>query len=324
MRPDPADPAPPFAPGAPLEIAFVNNMPDLAARAAQAQFMRLVRSALDDAPFNVRCYLSPNVPRSESMRRQLGQTHEDLDALFTRGTDVLIVTGAEPLAAQLPDEPFWPDLARLVDWARDHTHASLWSCLAAHAAVQRLDGIARRRAPEKFSGVYAFQRDPDDWLMRDAGAQILTPHSRYNGLSRGELEDRGYHISSWSEAVGVDMFWRSEPSRFVFAQGHPEYDSDTLLREYRRDATRFLTGESAAFPRVPENYFAAQTEARLAAIEAPADAVGRANCRTMLNEILSAEKPEARWAPHAVRLYRCLLEPVLREKTLAAAQCAAE
>ena len=161
----------------PTEIAFVNNMPDLAASATQAQFLRLVRSASGDAPFNFRCYLSPLVARSEGMKRQLHQTHEDLDVLYLRGADALIVTGAEPRATLLTDEPFWPDLARLVDWARDHTVASLWSCLAAHAAVQRLDGIMRRRASEKFSGVYAFERNPEDCLMRGAGPRILTPLS---------------------------------------------------------------------------------------------------------------------------------------------------
>jgi homoserine O-succinyltransferase len=306
----------------PTEIAFVNNMPDLAASATQAQFLRLVRSASGDAPFNFRCYLSPLVARSEGMKRQLHQTHEDLDVLYLRGADALIVTGAEPRATLLTDEPFWPDLARLVDWARDHTVASLWSCLAAHAAVQRLDGIMRRRAAEKFSGGYAFERNPEDCLMRGAGPRILTPHSRYNGLDRIELERRGYHISSWSEAVGVDTFWRREPSLFVFAQGHLEYDSDTLLREYRRDALRFLAGERSTYPHVPENYFTARTRARLEEIKTHALTRGRDGCEDALDEILSNEELEVGWAVDATRLYRNWLALVAQEKNRTATQYA--
>jgi len=304
----------------PLEIAFVNNMPDLAAIATQAQFNRLVRSALGEAPFNFRCYLSPRVPRSEAMRRQLRQTHDDLDALFARGADALIVTGAEPRAALLTDEPYWFDLAHLVDWAREHTATSLWSCLAAHAAVQHLDGIMRRRAAEKFSGVYAFEKACDDWLMQGEGAAIVTPHSRYNGLARSELEQSGYHVSSWSEAVGVNIFWRREPSRFVFVQGHPEYDAQTLLREYRRDAIRFLAGERESFPRVPENYFSARTEARLEGLKASASARGRNESEEALDAILADEIPAFGWAADAARLYRDWLSPLLRQKRLSASQ----
>jgi len=211
-------------------------------------------------------------------------------------------------------------LQRLVDWARDHTSTSLWSCLAAHAAVQRLDGIMRRRAAEKFSGVYAFEKSRDDWLMRGDGATITTPHSRYNGLGRSELEQGGYHISSWSESVGVNIFWRREPSRFVFVQGHPEYDAQTLLREYRRDVIRFLAGERDAYPRVPDNYFTARTEARLESVKASASTRGRNGCEEALDEILANENLGFGWAADATRLYRNWLAPVVREKRLAASQ----
>ena len=304
----------------PLEIAFVNNMPDLAAIATQAQFSRLVHSALGEAPFNFRCYLSPRVPRGEAMRRQLRQTHDDLDALFARGADALIVTGAEPRAAQLTEEPYWSDLAHLVDWAREHTSTCLWSCLAAHAAVQHLDGIMRRRAAEKFSGVYAFEKRRDDWLMQGEGATILTPHSRYNGLARSELEQSGYHISSWSEAVGVNIFWRREPSRYVFVQGHPEYDAQTLLREYRRDAIRFLAGERESFPRVPDNYFSARTEARLEGLKSSALTRGANGSEEALDAILADEIPAFGWAGDATRLYRDWLAPLLRQNQLSASQ----
>jgi homoserine O-succinyltransferase/O-acetyltransferase len=36
------------------------------------------------------------------------------------------------------------------------------------------------------------------------------------------------------------MFVKYNRSLFVLLQGHPEYDSATLLREYRRDVGRFL------------------------------------------------------------------------------------
>jgi homoserine O-succinyltransferase len=180
----------------------------------------------------------------------------------------------------------------------------------------------RHRAEEKFSGVYAFERNLDDWLVRGADPMVTTPHSRYNGLARSELERSGYQISSWSESVGVNVFWRREPSHFVFMQGHPEYDAKTLLREYRRDVIRFLAGERDAYPRVPENYFTLRTEARLERFKARAVGRGREGHEEALDEILTAEDLEIGWAADSARLYHNLLAPVVREKGRAS-QCGA-
>jgi homoserine O-succinyltransferase/O-acetyltransferase len=297
-----------------IEIAFVNNMPDQAVKTTLAQFTQIIRAGAGVLPFRLRCYTLPGVPRSEEMRRLLPQTHEDIDVLYSRGADALIVTGTEPRAALLTDEPYWAELARLIDWARNHTVSSIWSCLAAHAVVQRLDGIARRRAEEKFSGVYSFKTSVDDWSIRGAGPRILMPHSRYSGLARADLERCGYNISAWSESVGVDTFWRREPSVFLFLQGHPEYHADTLSREYHRDVIRFLAGQRDTYPRVPENYFLLRTQARLESLRVHVLTDGRFGCEEALNEILSSEELELRWSSDATRLYRNWLAVVALEK----------
>jgi homoserine O-succinyltransferase len=51
----------------------------------------------------------------------------------------------------------------------------------------------------------------------------------------------------------------------VFLQGHPEYDPDSLLREFHRDIGRFLKGEREAYPQTPRGYFDAGATAALTA-----------------------------------------------------------
>ena len=63
---------------------------------------------------------------------------------------------------------------------------------------------------------------------------------------------------------GVDLFIKQAESLMVFLQGHPEYDADTLAREYRRDMLRFLRGETSAAPPLPAHYFPPQIAAALA------------------------------------------------------------
>ncbi|MGB1799289.1 MAG: homoserine O-acetyltransferase/O-succinyltransferase family protein, partial [Gammaproteobacteria bacterium] len=38
-------------------------------------------------------------------------------------------------------------------------------------------------------------------------------------------------------------------------QGHPEYDSISLMKEYKREIGRYINGEIKEYPPFPENYF---------------------------------------------------------------------
>jgi homoserine O-succinyltransferase len=178
-----------------------------------------------------------------------------LTDLWTDALDGLIVTGTEPRADELADEPYWNSLRRLIDWSAGHTISTVWSCLAAHAAVLHLDGIRRQRRPQKLLGVFVCERRGDHRLATGSGTAWSVPHSRYNDLPLGALEASGYNILSGSAQVGADMFTRDRGSLDVFFQGHLEYQPDTLLREYRRDVARYLAGEREDYPEMPHGYF---------------------------------------------------------------------
>ena len=301
---------------APLEIAIVNNMPDQAVEATFAQYERLVRRATRGCVYRLRSYALEGVHRSDTARRAILQTHDSVEALYARGADVLIVTGAEPRTEMLTDEPYWNDFTQLVAWARSNTYGALWSCLAAHGAVLHLDGIARQRVNNKTSGVFSCTTVAEDWATEGAPASIRVPHSRYNGLNRDDLLQHGYRISSWSGAIGVDTFWRREPSLFLFTQGHPEYAADTLSREFRRDVLRFLENRSAEFPLAPTNYFSFATQMELAQIKMRMGALDRGKLIDRLNQALAVDTPSATWAKDAERLYTNWFRQILAEKEL--------
>jgi homoserine O-succinyltransferase len=86
---------------------------------------------------------------------------------------------------------------------------------------------------------------------------LRVPHSRLNDLPEPALRACGYRVLSRSATAGVDAFVKEDDgsSLFVFFQGHPEYEADSLLREYRRDVGRFLRGERATYPAPPQDYF---------------------------------------------------------------------
>jgi homoserine O-succinyltransferase len=266
-----------------LTIGLVNNMPDSALKATERQFMRLVQAASGGTRVNFHCFSLSSVTRSKQAREHINHDYADIADLDRLRIDGLIVTGAEPVAANLPDEPFWNELTEIVDWARTNTCSTIWSCLAAHAAVKHLDGIDRHRLNEKCSGVYDCSKASDDWLTRGLPATLKVSHSRYNELRENELGAKGYEILTCSDIAGVDIFARQLESRFIFFQGHPEYDASSLQREYMRDLARFLSGERDSYPNIPVGYFDAATVAELEAFEQRA--------RAKRDPMLAAELP---------------------------------
>jgi len=240
-----------------LTIGLVNNMPDAACEATERQFLDLLRAATGNAIVRLKLFSIADVPRAEAARQELAARYRDIADLWDAPLDGLIVTGTEPRAANLQDEPYWSALSGLVDWARANTTSTIWSCLAAHAAVLHSDGVGRQPLDEKLSGVFDCQAVGDHSLLDAVGPPLRVPHSRLNDLPEAALRACGYRVLSRSATAGVDAFVKDDGDSplFLFFQGHPEYETDSLLREYRRDVGRFLRGERASYPQPPQDYF---------------------------------------------------------------------
>jgi homoserine O-succinyltransferase/O-acetyltransferase len=238
-----------------VDIGLVNNMPDTAMEATARQFITLLGSASRGIVVRLKLFSMPGIPSSDWRREHVGTYYSDFHDLWDTPLDGLIVTGTEPRAADLTSEPYWTCLSKIVDWAEENTIATVWSCLAAHAAVLHLDAIRRSPLKQKCFGLFEHTRTSDHLLLQGLSSPIRTPHSRWNELSEGALVSSGYVILSKSTTAGVDMFVKERKALFLFFQGHPEYDADTLPREYRRDVGRFLRGERDSYPEMPNQYF---------------------------------------------------------------------
>jgi homoserine O-succinyltransferase/O-acetyltransferase len=250
-----------------LVIGLVNNMPDGALHTTERQFNELLRAASRNVSTELRYFSLPGLSRGPGAHEYLSQTYEDIRQLWSGPIDGLIVTGTEPRAERLQDEAYWPALADLVDQVNDHALPTIWSCLAAHAAVLHMHGIQRRPLREKLSGVFECKRIIDHEIMADGPSQWCVPHSRQNDLPEEELVANGYQVLSRSPEAGTDMFIRQHGALAIFLQGHLEYDSETLFREYRRDVRRFLAGERDTYPAMPRGYFDTSAAAALAVFQ---------------------------------------------------------
>jgi homoserine O-succinyltransferase/O-acetyltransferase len=251
--------------GPPLTVALVNNMPDSAFVGTEEQFRQVVAAAPGGASVELGLYTITEIPRSAAIASVIESRYQGLDHLWANPPDALIVTGTEPKQARMPLEPSWPYLARLLEWAADSVPTTLLSCLAAHACTLLFDGIERVPREVKCSGVFDGVVNHGHPLATGLGTRVQLPHSRLNDVPEAEIVRAGYQIvvGSGRSKVGwaVATCQRGD-GLFVLCQGHPEYGTDSLLREYRRDVRRCLFSDGALpYPRLPEGYLSAEAAA---------------------------------------------------------------
>ena len=291
-----------------LVIGIINNMPDSALRSTERQFGSLLAAASGSRRIELRYSSIPEVPRGAEASERVLDAYWPLAKLLDARLDGLIVTGNEPRAASLRDEPYWARLGEILAFAEGHVPSSIWSCLAAHAAVLQLDGIERRRLAKKRSGVYTHELSCDHQLAAGLPDSLPTPHSRWNDLAEGDLVRAGYQILAASPSNGVDVFLRQRASLLVFLQGHPEYEPETLLREYRRDVKRFVDDEISQFPDIPTGYLSAAAEQALLEFRDRALSRSSRSIADLFPYEAAASGIDNRWRPPAVRFYRNWLD----------------
>jgi homoserine O-succinyltransferase/O-acetyltransferase len=294
----------PGASGEAIVIGLVNNMPDSALHSTEGQFGELLQAASGTQKLRLRLSSLPELPRGAEAREHIGRGYFPLEELLAGPLDALIVTGTEPRAPVLTEEPYWPSFVELLSFAREHTVASIWSCLAAHAVVLRLDGIERQRLTQKRCGVYEHTILYEHSLMAGVSEPMPMPHSRWNELAPAALRAAGYTLLSWSEETGADAFVRHERSLLLFFQGHPEYEDTTLLKEYRRDVGRYLNGQQSHYPTLPRGYVSAEASAMLAEFRERALASRSAALLESFPFAAVAAGLSNRWRASAIAMYR--------------------
>ncbi len=241
-----------FAPrGRAVVIGLLNNSPDTGFRATERQFARALRDASAGLNLTMQCYALPEIHADPVACHAHGHVHLPAQMLRSMPPDGLIISGAEPKCDDMRKEAYWQSLTQVLGWARLRKIPVLLSCLAAHAAVLHASGITRRRLPRKCTGIFQVTARMQHKLLPGAGEVLYTPHSRWNELPEDALLDAGYRILTHAGDAGVDMFLGPDGDDTVFLNGHPEYESTTLMKEYRRDVARFVRDEMAAHPDLP-------------------------------------------------------------------------
>jgi homoserine O-succinyltransferase len=239
-----------------LHIGLLNMMPDAALAATERQFLRLIAESNPIAQFYVHPFTLDDLPRGNSARAHIDQYYETFGQLREQGLDALIITGANVVGNELSSEPFWDSLIEVVDWADKNVTSTLCSCLATHAVLEFRYGQKREMQGFKKWGVFEHTViDPGHPLVADINTRFDVPHSRWNAIFPEQFEAAGLKLLVIGDDGCAHLATSPDGIRTVFFQGHPEYDSISLLKEYKREIDLYTSAESITYPPLPDNYF---------------------------------------------------------------------
>lgn len=238
-----------------LHVGVLNVMPDAALIPTERQFLTLLGNANSIVQIHAHLFTVDGIKRSEGAQAYIDAYYESFDQLKADGLDALIITGANIEPGPLEHQEFWKPLIEVITWAKDHVTSTLCSCLSSHALVYHLYGIERERLAAKRWGVFAHRAVKRDHpLLRGMNTKFDMPHSRWHTLTRPALERAGLQVLVESFSSDVAVATSADGLRLVFLQGHPEYDTTSLLKEYKRDLLAWAGGDTTGLPPFPEHY----------------------------------------------------------------------
>ncbi len=242
-----------------LHVGLLNMMPDAALQATERQFIRLVGSSNRIVQIFVHPFAVDAHARGPDAQAYIASYYDEFDTLVEKGLDALIITGANPVQEDLRNEAFWEPLVDVLAWARESVCSVICSCLATHADFKLTYDVERVRLLNKRWGVYSHRViEREHPLVSDINTRFDAPHSHVYDLSPEQFRAAGTIVLAESEEAGVHLAVSPDGLRFVYFQGHPEYDATSLMKEYKREVGRAAAG-TRDYPPFPASYFGGDT-----------------------------------------------------------------
>ena len=230
----------------PLQILMLNLMPTKID--TETQLSRL----LGNTPLQVELTL---MHTSSHKSKNTSQDHllafyTTFDKVKDRYFDGLVITGAPVEMLEFEEVEYWEELCEIMEWSTTHVHSTFHICWGAQAGLYYHFGVQKKPLDKKMFGVFPHIADyKRSMLFRGFDDVFMVPHSRHTTIDREDLEGiPGLKILASSPEAGVFAL-STKKGRQIFITGHPEYDAETLGKEYWRDVNAGKPIE------IPKNYY---------------------------------------------------------------------
>ena len=263
----------------PLKILILNLMPIKIT--TETDLIRLLSNSplqIEIDFMHMESHTSKNTPIEHLMT-----FYKTFDEVEKSNYDGMIITGAPVEQLEFKEVTYWPEITKIMDWAKNHVTSTFFICWAAQAGLYHYYGIPKYPLKEKMFGVFEHVNfDKLNPIFRGFDDIFYVPHSRYTEVrSEDILKHNELTLLSESPESGVYMVMARNGREF-FITGHSEYSPDTLDNEYKRDLAKGLP------IKMPKNYY--------------------------LNDVANNE-PLVRWRSHANLLFTNWLNYFVYQET---------
>ena len=219
----------------PLKIGVLNLMP--VKHDTEIQLLRAMSNTplqVDVTFVCVENHISKNTPMSH-----LNKFYSKFPEIKDQKFDGFIITGAPLEKMDFEEVEYWDELKEIMDWTETNVTSTLHLCWAAQAGLYYHYDIHKHFLDKKMFGIFEHKvlkrREP---LMRGFDDVFLAPHSRHTGIDDEKIaKDDRLTVLAESELAG-SFIVMAEKGKKIFVTGHPEYDRDTLDKEYKRDLSK--------------------------------------------------------------------------------------
>ena len=230
----------------PLEIAILNLMPTKIV--TETQIMRL----LSNSPLQVNItlvstgsYVGKNTPIEH-----LNKFYKTFSEIKNQKFDGMIVTGAPVEDVEYENVKYWEELKEVFEFVKKNVTSTIFICWGAQAALYYYYGIEKHPLPKKLFGIYKHKKlRKYEKLLKGTDDRFYMPHSRHTTVFEEDVRKcKDLVLLASSKEAGPSIM-RSKDDKFIFIMAHPEYDRDTLEKEYLRDLEKGLPIDP------PANYY---------------------------------------------------------------------
>ncbi len=230
----------------PIEIAILNLMPTKVV--TETQLLRLLSNSplqTNITLVSTETYVGKNTPKEH-----IDRFYKPFSAIKNRKFDGMIITGAPVENYEFEDVKYWKELVDIMEFSKTNVTSTIFICWGAQAALHYYYGIEKHQLNEKLFGIFKHKKLVEfEKLLKGVDDEFYMPHSRHTTVYAEDIEGKkGLTLLAKSEKAGATIA-KSNDNKFVFIFAHPEYDRDTLKKEYERDLQKGLDIKE------PENYF---------------------------------------------------------------------
>lgn len=229
----------------PLKICILNLMPDKIT--TETQILTKLSNGIIQIQITflaIKNHISKNTAQAH-----LDEFYTYFDEIKDQYFDGLIVTGAPVETLEFYEVTYWDELVEILNWSKTHVFSSLFICWASQVALYHFFDIQKQRFDKKLSGVYPHRAEEENSQLLIGMDQVFyVPQSRSTQSDPNAIRHHPeLKVIASSVQAGIHLV-STKNERQLFMTGHPEYDTETLLKEYLRDINDPNTD-------IPENYF---------------------------------------------------------------------